>query len=201
MSFEWPVYRAGRVAGVRALRLARGSTVVDLGCGTGLTLPWLREAVGDRGRAVGVDASAQMLRQADRRIRAAGWRNVELRQRDATRRLAVRPGDALGAPASADAAVFVYSLSLMTPWQRAWDEAVRLVRPGGRIAVVDMAAPTGGSRTLAPLARLACLVGGADIDAHPWTAVEHGLVDVTAVSLRGGHIQVRAGTVAVGLHD
>jgi len=57
-----------------------------------------------------------------------------------------------------------------------------------------MAEPDDAAAIFHPLARLACTVGGADIEAHPWVGVDEDLEDVTRLSLRGGHIQVRAGT-------
>ncbi len=186
VSAEWPVYRAGRVAGVEALGVRPGDRVVDVGCGTGLSLPLLRAAVGAGGQVVGVDASAAMLRQARRRVEAAGWADVELVQADAAA-LASAVGPV-------DGVIFVYALSLVRPWRPAWEQALAAVRPGGRVAVVDMQAPTGRARVLTPLARLACRLGTADIDAHPWSALERDLIGVSARSLRGGHIQVRAGT-------
>ena len=41
-----------------------GDTVLDVGCGTGLCLPLLREKVGPGGTIVGIDASEQMLQVA-----------------------------------------------------------------------------------------------------------------------------------------
>jgi SAM-dependent methyltransferase len=76
MSLERAVYRAGREAGIAALGLRRGDRVLDVGCGTGLNLPLLRDAVGPSGVVVGLDASAAMLRQARARIRRHGWTNV-----------------------------------------------------------------------------------------------------------------------------
>jgi len=70
---------------VAALALDRGDTVVDLGCGTGANLPYLREAVGPSGTVVGVDLTRGMLDRARRLVDAAGWRNVHVVQGDATR--------------------------------------------------------------------------------------------------------------------
>jgi ubiquinone/menaquinone biosynthesis C-methylase UbiE len=193
VSAEWPVYRAGRLHGIPLLQLAEGHTVLDIGCGTGLNFPHLLKAVGPRGRVVGVDASAHMLRAARRRARRAGARNVHLVCGDATafgtlaRQL---PVPARGT----DAVLFTYSLSLMRPWQAAWAAAIGLARPGARIVVVDMAIPAGRARVLAPLARLACHLGGADITAHPWSRLAEQCEDITHLGLRGGHIQIWAGT-------
>ncbi|MFC6951411.1 class I SAM-dependent methyltransferase [Halorubellus litoreus] len=70
---------------VAALDLSRGDTVVDLGCGTGANLPYLREAVGPTGTVVGVDLTGGMLARAQRLVAANGWRNVHVVQGDATR--------------------------------------------------------------------------------------------------------------------
>ena len=193
LSGEWPVYGAGREAGIPRLGLGAGDLVVDVGCGTGLNFPLLRRAVTDEGRVVGIDASAPMLATARRRLRGDGA-NVELVAHDATDldvlRESGRPFDAR----RADAVLFTYALSLMHPWRAAWSGALSLARPGARVVVVDMARPVGAARLLEPLALLATHVGGADIDAHPWTALEQQCVDVSNESLRGGHVQVWAGT-------
>lgn len=194
LSGEWPVYRVGRRLGVRLLGLGRGDTVVDIGCGTGLNFPMLRESVGVSGVVVGLDTSASMLATARRKIRSGTGGQVRLWQRDATD----LTGLARAEPAlatGADAVLFTYSLSLMRPWQRAWDQSVALARPGARVVVVDMARPRGRGRALSPLARLACRLGGADIDAHPWTALRRQCIDVTQRTAWAGHIQVWAGTV------
>lgn len=199
LSLEWPVYRAGRLAGIEQLGVRPGARVLDLGCGTGLNFPLLQHAVGPTGGIVGVDTSAQMLRQARARVIANGWSNVTLLELDVTRLEPgqVRPllhGRAQAAHAS-PGVLATYALSLMDPWREAFARAVAAAGPGARVAVVDMTVPRGAAAGLSPLARLACRLGGADICAHPWSAVEEELQDVSARSLRGGHIQVRAGTV------
>jgi len=63
---------------VAALGLRGGETVLDVACGTGLSLPLLAEAVGGSGRVIGVEHSRDMMDIARRRVADGGWRNVEL---------------------------------------------------------------------------------------------------------------------------
>lgn len=187
-----PVYRAGRRLGIDALGLRPGQCLLDIGCGTGLNFPLLAERVGAYGRIVGVDASTAMLEQARGRVARAGWENVRLLEADATTLELVRVRKEAGGPI--DAALATYALSLMPDWPAAWRRMREVVRPGGRLAVVDMQRPDGPAIALTPIARLATFLGGADIDAHPWAAVESDCNEVTVARAWGGHLQVRAGT-------
>lgn len=189
-----PIYRVGRERVVPALHLKEGSRVLDIGCGTGLNFPLLLAAVGRSGQVVGVDRNPEMLDVARRKTSQIPPGNVALVQADAEQldHVATRP-DALGAPF--DAVLFTYSLSLMDNWEAAWRHATSLVRPGGRAGIVDLGLPRGWARLLDPAARLACLLGGSDINARPWTLLERTAHDLQTWSLRGGHLQVRVGTL------
>lgn len=191
ISAEWPVYRAGRVAAIDLMALRSGHHVLDIGCGTGLNFPLLQNRIGPSGSITAVDASAQMLEQARRRAFSAGWTNVRLVEADASALDANVPDMASGF----DAVISTYALSLMADWPRALSTMLAVTRPGGRVAVVDMQRPVGRARLWSPLAQLACLLGGSDIDAHPWVPMESALVDVRRRSLRGAHIQIRVGSV------
>ena len=61
-----------------ALQLQPGQVVLDVGCGTGLSLALLRAAVGETGRIYGFDQSPEMLALARTRAASAGWHNVKL---------------------------------------------------------------------------------------------------------------------------
>ena len=190
-----PIYGVGRKHAIPAMQLQEGSRVLDVGCGTGLNFPLLLEAVGESGQVVGVDRSPQMLEVARRKTVRRSPGNVVLVEADAEElsRLAVSGS---GGPALPfDAVLFTYSLSLMGDWEGAWLRASSLVRPGGRAGIVDMEPPHGWARLLRPAARLACLMAGADINARPWTVLDTTATDVQSWSLRGGHVQVRVGTV------
>ena len=139
-----------------------------------------------------------MLDQARRRVETAGWDNVILVRADAVLMdpVAVRAEIAEhgGAPAS-DAALATYALSLIPEWRKAWANMAALLRGQGRVAVVDMQEPVGWGKVFTPLACAACALGGADIHAHPWRAVEDECTDVVRSSARSGHLQIRAGAL------
>ena len=201
LSGEYPVYHAGRVLGIDALAPTTGQQVLDIGCGTGLNFSLLQEHIGTSGTIVGIDRSAEMLRQARRRARARGWQNVILIQADM---MLLDPGaiaariEACGGKTVSDAALATYSLSLMGNWEQAWTNMTGLIATPARVGVVDMQDPEGRARWLTPLARLACALGGSDITAAPWQAVEEHCTDVVRASARGGHLQIRAGKL---MHD
>lgn len=187
VSAERPVYRVGREAAIAAMALKPGDRVLDVGCGTGLNLPLLREAVGPQGSLVGLDRSPEMLAQARRRVTAARWDNVELVEGDAGDLAALVDGPF-------DAALSTYALSIIPAWQETFAQMVALVRPGGRLGVVDLALPDGRGRVWRPLARLAMLTGGVDAEREPWRLVHEQLDDVAAGSHRAGHVVTAVGT-------
>ncbi|MFN7941561.1 MAG: metalloregulator ArsR/SmtB family transcription factor [Thermoanaerobaculia bacterium] len=102
-------------------------TVADLACGSGAVTAMLAPHVA---RVVAVDNSPEMLEAARKRTR--GRKNVELRQADL---------EALPLPdASVDAALLLLALTHVEAPDRVLAEMARIVRPGGRLVVVDLLA-------------------------------------------------------------
>jgi ubiquinone/menaquinone biosynthesis C-methylase UbiE len=99
--------------------------VADLGCGTGHTAAALAPHVKT---VVGVDQSAAMLRAA--RKRTAAFENVDLRQGN----LEALPLD----DESIDAALLLLVLSYVADPPQVLREVSRVLRPGGRVVVVDL---------------------------------------------------------------
>jgi len=102
--------------------------LIDLGTGTGRIL----ELFADRARrSVGFDINREMLAHARARLAASGVHNAQLRL-----------GDILGLPltdGAADAVVIHQVLHFLDEPAKAVAEATRLLKPGGRLLIVDFA--------------------------------------------------------------
>ena len=75
---ELALFEPIRREAIGQLALRPGETVIDFGCGTGLSLPLLRAAVGAGGHVVGIEQSPEMIELARQRVASRRWRNVEL---------------------------------------------------------------------------------------------------------------------------
>jgi ubiquinone/menaquinone biosynthesis C-methylase UbiE len=126
------------------LGLQGGETILDVGCGAGHNFPYLVPAIGPYGRVIGVDLAENMLAQARRRIVAQGWTNVTLTLANA--------GDmAFLRPQSIDVVFCSLSFSILPDRLQALDAIGRVLKPGGRLAVVDWKPFSGWWRVANPL--------------------------------------------------
>jgi ubiquinone/menaquinone biosynthesis C-methylase UbiE len=108
------------------LDLSAGDTVLDVACGPGNFTRKFARAVGDSGLVVGIDASREMLARAVREASAANVAYVR--------------GDASALPfrdESFDAVSCFAALYLIEEPFRALDEIVRVLAPGGRVALLS----------------------------------------------------------------
>ncbi|MCT9935143.1 alpha/beta fold hydrolase [Planotetraspora sp. A-T 1434] len=112
-----------------------GWHVLDAGCGSGLFLPWLAELVGESGRISAIDLAPENAARAAQRAWALGLRG----------RADVRQADLLALP-YADNTFDAVWCSNTTQYlddadlARALQELARVVRPGGLVAIKDLAA-------------------------------------------------------------
>lgn len=124
-SGRWYRQQALRRAGVEA-----GMTICDVGCGTGQVAVAAQRLVGPTGRVIGVDPSEGMLSVA----RASGLSDL-------------RVGGAESIPledGSADVVTMGYALRHVEDLRTAFCEFRRVLKPGGRVLVLELTAPRGG---------------------------------------------------------
>lgn len=121
-------YEFIRRMAVQHLALRRGDCVLDLGCGTGLSLPLLCDAVGEGGRVVAVDLSPQMLEQARQRLQRERWPQVQLQ---------CAPVEEAELPAQADAALLHFTHDILQS-PAALDHLLAHLRPGARVVATGL---------------------------------------------------------------
>ncbi len=194
----------------RAVDLARvdpGSRALDVCCGTGDLALALKDAVGQEGEVVALDFSDAML---DRARAKTAQRGVDV---DYVH------GNALGLPfddASFDAATVGFGIRNVVDLPRALAELRRVVRPGGRVVVLEITTPERPPLSwfyalwfdrVVPL--LGTLSGEQDAYSYLPESVKRfppaaglakrmhdgGLRDVRYLVLAGGIVAIHAGTV------
>lgn len=113
---------------VQKLDLRPGQTVLDVACGTGLNSYAIQAAIGPQGRLIGLDYTAAMLEQAQKRVERWGWQNVSLIQGDVMQ---------LDLSEKVDAILCTFAIGLLPNVHRALERMLAALRPGGRILISD----------------------------------------------------------------
>jgi len=113
---------------IAGLDLEPGQRVLDVACGTGLSLALLRDRVGEGGHVYGFDHSGEMLDQARARVAAAGWRNVTL---------LASAAQELTLPQPVDALLFHYTHDILRS-VAALEHILACARPGARVAIAGI---------------------------------------------------------------
>lgn len=184
---ELAAFEPLRREAVARLGLRPGETVLDFACGTGLSLPLLRRAVGASGRVVGIEQSPPMLARARERIARAGWHNVDLVE---------APVERARFDGQGDAALFHFTHDVL---QRA--DAVRNalahLKPGARIVCtglvwaprwavgVNLGVLYGAWRSITTLEGLA----------RPWAVLESRIGPMSSERRLFGAVYLAQGTV------
>jgi SAM-dependent methyltransferase len=174
----------GNPAALAALQA--GETVLDLGSGGGFDVFIAGRKVGSTGLAIGVDMTAEMLAKARSNVahyqKETGLSNVEFRL-----------GEIEHLPAADNSVDVIISncvINLSPDKPQVWREMARVLKPGGRVAVSDMA-------LLKPLppevfkqveALIGCVAGAALMDETGKMAKAAGFKEI-ALKTKPGYVE------------
>jgi arsenite methyltransferase len=159
--------------------LREGETVVDLGSGGGLDVFLASAKVGPAGRAIGIDMTPEMIdlarRNAEKRQAAGGFANVEFH-------LATIDALPLG-DSTVDCVISNCVINLAPDKRAVFREIARVLKPGGRLAVSDIALkrelPSELGNDL--MAYVGCIAGAIPIEEYRQGLIEAGFSKVEVV--------------------
>ena len=156
--------------------LKPGEVVLDLGAGGGFDVFIAARKVGSTGRAIGVDMTPEMLAKARKNIAAyrdrSGFENVEFRLGE-IEHLPV-------ADNSVDAVISNCVINLSPDKPQVWREIARVLKPGGRVAVSDLALLKPLPSVIAEMmeALIGCVAGAVVVSETERMAREAGLSEI-----------------------
>jgi SAM-dependent methyltransferase len=156
-----------REVAVRGLCLEPGSRVLDVGCGTGSSFPFLVQAVGADGEVVGVEISPDLAAIAKKRIEQAGWNNV---------RVAVGPAQTIALAGTFDGLLLFAAHEVLTSPEALDHVLAHLDKRGRIVAFGAKLSNSRRGRLLNPLLRLLTQTllpaSSASVDGRPWRFFE-----------------------------
>jgi arsenite methyltransferase len=173
--------------------LQTGEWVVDLGSGGGFDAFIAGEKVGAEGRVIGVDMTAEMLTLARR--------NCDVyRQRTGHDNVEFRLGEIEYLPIADNCVDVIISncvINLSPEKQQVWNEMFRVLKPGGRVAITDMALlkalPQDVKKRAATL--IGCMAGAVFVEETEALAKSAGFTDVE-LTVKSDYIEKMTGLKA-----
>jgi SAM-dependent methyltransferase len=159
-------------------RLRHGETVVDLGCGGGLDVLLAAPKVGPTGKAIGIDMTPEMIDRARANATRQGLSNVEFHL-STIDKLPLRD-------ASVDCIISNCVINLAPSKPAVFREMFRILKPGGRVAVSDIALkkPLPAEVARDVLAYVGCIAGAVLIDDYERDLKQAGFQAVQIVDTR-----------------
>jgi demethylmenaquinone methyltransferase/2-methoxy-6-polyprenyl-1,4-benzoquinol methylase len=176
-----------RTEAIALLDVHPGDTVLDVGCGTGLSFAPLEAKVGPQGRIVGIDPSPDMLALARRRMEQHGWHNIELLE--ATAGAAPLHG-------KADAALFHFTHDVLRD-HAALDHLLAHLKPGAHVVAAGLqwAPPWMVPANLFVFGAALYSVTRMEGLSQPWTMLAKRLQDLEVRTRGFGGIYLASGRV------
>ncbi len=125
---ELAAFEPIRRLAIDRLDLRAGQTVLDVGCGTGLSLGGLHAGVGESGRIIGIEQCPEMISLARQRVLESGYRNVKL---------LCAPAEEADIGGLADAALFHFTHDILR-LPEAIDHVVLHLKPQARVVATGL---------------------------------------------------------------
>lgn len=174
-----------RLAAIERLQLQPGETVLDVGCGTGLSLAPLLQRLGPQGRIVGIEQCPDMLARARERLTPAQRPQVRLVQASA---------EAARWRGQADAALLHFTHDIVRH-PAALDNVFAHLKPGARVVATGLQWAPAWAVAVNAFVLGAALYSISSLDGldRPWSRLEERLKDFTVTPEWMGGVYIASG--------
>lgn len=151
-----------------------GETIVDLGSGGGIDVFLVAEKVGPAGQAIGIDMTEEMIELARRNAAGRGG-NIRFH-------LGTIDNIPL-ADNTVDCVISNCVINLASDKRAVWREVFRILKPGGRVAVSDIALKRALPREMRDnlAAYVGCIAGAVPIEAYKEDLRQAGFSDIAVL--------------------
>lgn len=134
-------YHKARNHAIRQLQLKEGQTILNIPCGTGQNFEYFQKYLNNKGLIIGIDLSDGMLAQAKKKIAKNNWTNISLLKGNATKVTPTWLTEKIDKPIAVDAVLCDLGLSGFPEWKKVIDNMLSLLKPKGRIVIMDWYIP------------------------------------------------------------
>ena len=133
-------YHKARSYTIEQLQLQQDQTILNVPCGTGQNFGYFQEYLKHSDLILGIDLSPGMLEKAQRKIQKHHWKNIQLIQQDVgtlDQKWLEDFSKNENKPITIDAILCDLGLSGFPDWQLVIDQLLSILKPGGRIVIMD----------------------------------------------------------------
>lgn len=130
-------YKIPRQYAINELKIDPNQIVLNIPCGTGQNFEYFQEYLSNTGTIIGIDLSQGMLEKAQDKINKNEWKNVQLFTADATKINTEWINDNIKRDIKFDSILCDLGLSGFPEWERIIDNLISLLKPDGKIVIMD----------------------------------------------------------------
>ncbi|MEZ5007388.1 MAG: methyltransferase domain-containing protein [Chitinophagales bacterium] len=134
-------YDKARTFAIKQLDLKPEETLLNLPCGTGQNFEYFQQYLKNTGTVIGIDLSDGMISQAKKKMAENNWTNVKILKGNATNITKDWIAENVSPSVEIDAVLCDLGLSGFPQWESVIDNMISILKPNGKIVIMDWYIP------------------------------------------------------------